>query len=54
MALSIGWLIHNETVLPNGEKLGYDTKIVDILPDWDLVDEYAREHIDVLDLLCEP
>lgn len=53
VALSIGLLIDDGTTLPNGDKLQYGTKVKDILPDWDLYDEYARDHLDVLDILCE-
>jgi hypothetical protein len=50
-ALSISLLIENETVLENGDRLDYDTKIKDILPDWRMVDPYMQDHLDVLDLL---
>lgn len=49
--LAVGMLIENDTVLPNGEKLDWSTKIKDILPDWKLMDEYASEHTDVIDLM---
>lgn len=52
-ALSIGLLIENETVLENGDKLDYITKIKDILPDWRMLDPYMQDHLDVLDLLGE-
>ena len=51
VAMAIGLLVNNETVLPNGATLGYGTKVKDILPDWNLADEYARDHLDLLDLL---
>ena len=51
VSMSIGLLVKNNTLLPNGATLPYDTKIKDILPDWDLIDEYARDHLDLLDLL---
>ena len=50
-ALSIGLLIENETVLENGDKLDYSTKIKNILPDWRMLDPYMEDHLDVLDLL---
>jgi hypothetical protein len=50
-ALSIGLLIENETVLENGDKLDYSTKIKNILPDWRMLDPYMQDHLDVLDLL---
>jgi hypothetical protein len=50
-ALSIGLLIENETILENGDKLDYSTKIKDILPDWRMIDPYMQDHLDVLDLL---
>jgi hypothetical protein len=50
-ALSIGLLIENKTVLENGDRLDYSTKIKDILPDWRMVDPYMQDHLDVLDLL---
>lgn len=53
VSMSIGLLIDNNTLLPNGETLQYDTKVKDILPDWELMDQYARDHIDFLDLLCK-
>ena len=51
--MSIGLLVNNNTLLPSGDTLHYDTKIKDILPDWDLIDEYARDHLDLLDVLCK-
>jgi hypothetical protein len=50
-ALSIGLLIENETVLENGDRLEYSTKIKSILPDWRMLDPYMQDHLDVLDLL---
>ncbi|WVQ78590.1 hypothetical protein IAT38_000676 [Cryptococcus sp. DSM 104549] len=50
-ALSVGLLIANGTTLPNGQVLSLTTKIKDILPDWELLDEYASDHVDVLDLM---
>jgi CubicO group peptidase (beta-lactamase class C family) len=54
-AISIGLLINNDTKLPNGNTLGWDTKIADILPKdmWKLPDEYASAHVDIVDLMCE-
>lgn len=52
-ALSVGLLIENHTRLPNGELLAWDTKVKDVLPEWQLMDEYASDHVDVVDLLSE-
>lgn len=52
-AIAIGILIENSTMLDNGKKLEYCTKIKDILPDWQLLDQHISDHVDVLDLLCE-
>lgn len=54
VSISIGLLINNNTLLPDGDTLQYSTKVKDILPDWDIIDDYARDHLDLLDLLCEP
>lgn len=51
--LSIGLLIERGTELPNGDKLDWDTKIKDILPEWKLLDDYASDHLDITDLGCE-
>lgn len=40
-------------MLPNGKQLAWDTKLVDILDDWDLSDRYITDHVDLIDLLCE-
>jgi CubicO group peptidase (beta-lactamase class C family) len=50
-ALSIGLLIENGTILENGDKLDYNTKIKNILPDWRMLDPYMQDHLDILDLL---
>lgn len=52
-AIAIGILIEEGTILDNGKKLGYGSKIKDILPDWQLQDQYMSDHVDVLDLLCQ-
>ena len=52
-AIAIGMLVENGTMLYNGKKLEYGTKIKDILPDWQLLDRHISDHVDVLDLLCE-
>jgi hypothetical protein len=52
-AIAIGMLIEKGTILENGKKLGYGTKIEDILPDWQLMDQHISDHVDVLDLLCK-
>lgn len=38
--------------MENGNRLAYNTKVKDILPDWHMVDPYMENHLDVLDLLC--
>ncbi|WVQ81202.1 hypothetical protein IAT38_003324 [Cryptococcus sp. DSM 104549] len=48
---AVGLLIHNNTKLPNGETLGWSTKIKDILPEWKLMDEYASNQVDLIDLM---
>jgi hypothetical protein len=52
-AVAVGLLIENHTRLPNGELLAWDTKVKDVLPEWQLMDEYASDHVDVVDLLSE-
>jgi hypothetical protein len=49
----VGLLIENHTRLPNGELLAWSTKVRDVLPEWQLMDGYASEHVDVVDLLSE-
>ncbi|WRT69312.1 uncharacterized protein IL334_006296 [Kwoniella shivajii] len=49
-ALSIGLLVENNTVLPNGERLEWSSKVKDILPEWKLKDRYASDHMDLIDL----
>ena len=49
--LAVGMLIENHTLLVSGEYLDWSTKIKDILPEWKLLDEYASDHADVVDLL---
>ncbi len=49
--LSVGMLIEHDTMLPNGEKLDWTTKIKDVLPEWKLMDEYASDHATVVDLM---
>ncbi|KAK4687896.1 hypothetical protein P7C73_g2232, partial [Tremellales sp. Uapishka_1] len=50
-ATAVNLLVHNKTLLPNGELLDWSTKVKDILPDWQLADPYASDHVDVLDLM---
>jgi CubicO group peptidase (beta-lactamase class C family) len=52
-AIAIGMLIEKDITLDNGKKLEYSTKIKDILPEWQLLDQHISDHVDVLDLLCE-
>lgn len=49
--LAIGMLIENDTALPNSGRLDWSTKVKDILPEWQLADEYASDHIDLIDLM---
>ena len=51
----MGLLVHNGTTLPNGQRLAYDTKIRDVIPEdeWKLRDEYMSDHVEVRDLLCK-
>lgn len=49
--IAIGMLIENHTILPNGEVLDWSTKVKDILPEWKLLDEYASDHVDLVDLM---
>lgn len=51
--MTLGHLIANGTILPNGSKLEWDTKIKDILLDWRLSDTYISDHADLTDLLCK-
>ncbi|KZP01782.1 beta-lactamase/transpeptidase-like protein [Calocera viscosa TUFC12733] len=42
----------NVTPLPSGlEKLEWTTRVKDVLPEWALMDEYASEHAQLVDLL---
>jgi CubicO group peptidase (beta-lactamase class C family) len=52
-ALSVGILIDRETLLHNGDKLTWNTKIKDVLPDWRLMDKRAEKNADIEDVLCE-
>ena len=52
-AFAIGILIERKTELPNGATLDWSTKIKDILPEWKLMDDYASEHTNVMDLLLQ-
>lgn len=53
-AISIGMLIENNTIVPStGKFLDWDTKIIDVLPDWKIQDEYATNNLDIVDLLCK-
>lgn len=47
-------LIENNTIVPStGKFLDWDTKIIDVLPDWKIQDEYATNNLDIVDLLCK-
>jgi hypothetical protein len=47
-------LIENNTIVPStGKFLDWDTKIIDVLPDWKIRDEYATNNLDIVDLLCK-
>ncbi|WVF65294.1 hypothetical protein IAT40_000018 [Kwoniella sp. CBS 6097] len=57
-AISVGLLIERHTVLPSltegdethQRELEWTTKIKDILPEWELMDEIASEHTNLIDL----
>ncbi|WVR08835.1 hypothetical protein IAU60_005893 [Kwoniella sp. DSM 27419] len=51
--LSVGMLVENQTALANGDTLKWTTKIKDLLPEWKLMDEYASDHANLIDLGCE-
>ncbi|KAL7421507.1 hypothetical protein Q5752_003276 [Cryptotrichosporon argae] len=53
-ALAIGLLVTNGTQLPGGGTLDWSTKVKDVLPDWQLMDTVASEHVDLTDLLLTP
>lgn len=48
--LALGTLIHDGHVLPNGEKLGWNTRVKDVLPGWRLQDPIASDHCTLADL----
>ncbi|ORY32151.1 beta-lactamase/transpeptidase-like protein [Naematelia encephala] len=48
--LSVGLLIRNGTKLASGQNLDWSTKIKDVIPEWKLMDEYASDHTDLIDL----
>ncbi|KAK8844084.1 hypothetical protein IAR55_006878 [Kwoniella newhampshirensis] len=51
-ALCVSLLVHNGTILKDGKTtLEWNTKIKDIVPEWKLMDEYASDHANLLDLL---
>ncbi|WWC92592.1 uncharacterized protein L201_007551 [Kwoniella dendrophila CBS 6074] len=50
-AVSIGLLIANNTKLSNGQLLSLTTKVKDILPEFGLMDGYAGENADLVDLM---
>jgi CubicO group peptidase (beta-lactamase class C family) len=52
-AVAVGLLIENGTVLENGQTLDWETKVKDAIPGWQLMDQYASDHVNVVDLLCE-
>ena len=52
-SISVGLLIEDGTKLRNGQKLGYDTKMKDIFPEWNMSDPIANDLVDVTDLLGE-
>ena len=53
IAIAIGILIDDDTILPNGRRLEWKTKIKDILPEWQLMSADATDHADLIDLLGE-
>ncbi|WVQ83405.1 hypothetical protein IAT38_005546 [Cryptococcus sp. DSM 104549] len=50
-AVSIGLLIEDGTKLPSGQRLMWDTKMSDVLPEWGLVDVEGAREATVHDLL---
>jgi len=53
LAIAIGTLIEKKTKLGKGGKLDWSTKIKDIIHEWKLMNDYASEHADIIDMLCE-
>lgn len=53
LATSIGMLIEEGITLPSGSKLGWDSKVYEVL-DWELGDAYKEEErsLTLRDLLC--
>ncbi|WWC93440.1 hypothetical protein V866_000274 [Kwoniella sp. B9012] len=51
VAISIGILIHKNTTLPDGNTLGWNTKMIDVLTGWGLVDKEAEREATIHDLL---
>ena len=49
--MAIGLLIENKTELAGGECFGWNTKVKDVVPGWRMQDDYARDHVDITDLL---
>lgn len=52
-AVAVGLLIDNGTALENGQTLDWETTVKDAIPGWQLMDQYASEHVNIVDLLCE-
>ncbi|WWC95629.1 hypothetical protein V866_002494 [Kwoniella sp. B9012] len=50
-AVAVALLIESGTTLPNGQPLMYTTKIKDVIPEFGLLDEYAGQNVDIVDLL---
>ncbi|WVQ66243.1 uncharacterized protein L199_004422 [Kwoniella botswanensis] len=50
-AVAVALLIENGTTLPDGQPLTYTTKIKDVIPEFGLLDEYAGQNADIVDLL---
>ncbi|KAJ7024026.1 beta-lactamase/transpeptidase-like protein [Mycena alexandri] len=52
LSLSVGLLIKNESLeAARGEKLRWDTKIKDVLPEWGLMDEEMQNGVMIQDML---
>ncbi|KAF7312569.1 F-box domain-containing protein [Mycena indigotica] len=52
LAMSVGLLIKNESLAAaRGQRLRWDTKIKDVLPEWQLMDEGVSERVTIQDML---
>ncbi len=49
----MGLLIDSNTKTPDGEELRWDTRVKDVLPDWQLMDKNTEANATIEDLLGE-